>query len=96
MKIGIFVMIIFINVLTYAEPSLKISTTKLNTANIETQISEPLEINEANNTACPVDRNEIIPENKATYEYNGTLYNFCDPKCINKFMQNPEGYIATP
>jgi len=30
---------------------------------------------------------------KATYEYEGKIYNFCCPMCIDEFKKDPQKYI---
>ena len=45
------------------------------------------------NKICPVTGETIQADTKATYEYNGKIYNFCCPMCIPKFKQDPEKYI---
>jgi len=46
------------------------------------------------NKTCPVTGETIQEDTKATYEYNGKIYNFCCPMCIPEFKKNPEKYIA--
>jgi YHS domain-containing protein len=46
------------------------------------------------NKVCPVGGETIKESEKATYEYNGKIYNFCCPGCIPEFKKNPEKYIA--
>lgn len=45
------------------------------------------------NTICPVTGEKIDPQNKATYEYEGKIINFCCPACIEEFKKDPEKYI---
>jgi len=45
------------------------------------------------NKICPVTGEKISEETKATYEYEGKIYNFCCPMCIGGFKKNPEKYI---
>lgn len=46
------------------------------------------------NKICPVSGDKIDDEGrKATYEYNGKIYNFCCPMCIETFKKDPEKYI---
>jgi len=45
------------------------------------------------NKICPVMGVEIDEETKATYEYEGKIYNFCCPACIDEFKKDPEKYI---
>jgi YHS domain-containing protein len=45
------------------------------------------------NKVCPVMGNPIVEDTKATYEYQGKVYNFCCEACIEEFKANPEKYI---
>jgi YHS domain-containing protein len=45
------------------------------------------------NKFCPVSGEEIEESSKATYEYNGKIYNFCCASCIEEFKKDPEKYI---
>lgn len=45
------------------------------------------------NTICPVSGEKIYDKTKATYEYEGKIYNFCCPMCIESFKQDPQKYI---
>ncbi|OGX18470.1 MAG: hypothetical protein A3K83_05630 [Omnitrophica WOR_2 bacterium RBG_13_44_8b] len=45
------------------------------------------------NKICPVTDAEIDEKLKATYEYEGKIYNFCCADCIEEFKKNPEKYI---
>lgn len=49
---------------------------------------------DAGNKICPVSGERIDEKSKATYEYNGKIYNFCCPACIEEFKKNPQKYIA--
>nr|MBU1328664.1 YHS domain-containing protein [Candidatus Omnitrophota bacterium] len=48
---------------------------------------------DVDNNICPVSGEEIKEEAKATYEYEGKIYNFCCPMCIDEFKKYPEKYI---
>lgn len=48
---------------------------------------------EVGNKICPVSGEKIDEKMKATYEYNGKIYNFCCPMCIEEFKKDPEKYI---
>ncbi len=48
----------------------------------------------AANTICPVTGEKIDPANNVTYEYQGKIYNFCCPMCIDEFKKDPAKYIA--
>ncbi len=42
----------------------------------------------------PICGMSVAPETAAgNYEYNGTTYYFCSTGCLNKFKQNPEGFL---
>ena len=45
------------------------------------------------NKICPVSGEKIVEKLKATYEYNGKVYNFCCPACIGEFKKDPQKYI---
>jgi len=45
------------------------------------------------NKICPVSGEEIDPKMKATYEYEGKIYNFCCTSCIEEFKKDPQKYI---
>lgn len=45
------------------------------------------------NTVCPVMGEEIMEDMKAEYEYEGKIYNFCCPACIDEFKKDPQSYI---
>lgn len=45
------------------------------------------------NKICPVSGEKINQDSKATYEYEGKIYNFCCAACIDEFKNDPEKYI---
>ena len=45
------------------------------------------------NKVCPVLNEKINEKMKATYEYEGKIYNFCCAMCIDEFKKDPELYI---
>jgi len=45
------------------------------------------------NKICPVTGEKINEATKATYEYQGKIYNFCCPVCIDEFKKDPEKFI---
>lgn len=45
------------------------------------------------NKICPVSGEKISEKTKATYEYEGKVYNFCCAMCIDAFKKDPEKYI---
>lgn len=45
------------------------------------------------NKVCPVSGEKIDERLKATYEYEGKVYNFCCPACIEEFKKEPAKYI---
>jgi YHS domain-containing protein len=45
------------------------------------------------NKICPVSEEKIDEKLKATYEYQGKVYNFCCPACIEEFKKDPKEYI---
>jgi YHS domain-containing protein len=47
----------------------------------------------AGNKICPVSGEKINDKTKATYEYEGKIYNFCCPACIDEFKKDPDKYI---
>jgi YHS domain-containing protein len=44
------------------------------------------------NTICPVSGESISEATKATYEYEGKIYNFCCSACIDEFKKDPQSY----
>ena len=48
---------------------------------------------DAGNKICPVSGEQIDEAAKATYEYEGKIYNFCCAMCIDKFKKEPQKYI---
>jgi YHS domain-containing protein len=48
---------------------------------------------DAGNKICPVSGEKIEEKTKATYEYEGKVYNFCCPACIDEFKKDPQKYI---
>ncbi|MCM8781036.1 MAG: YHS domain-containing protein [Candidatus Omnitrophica bacterium] len=45
------------------------------------------------NQICPVSGEKINEKLKATYEYEGKIYNFCCSMCIEEFKKDPGKYI---
>ena len=45
------------------------------------------------NKICPVSGEKINDKTKATYEYEGKIYNFCCTMCIDEFKKDPQKYI---
>ena len=45
------------------------------------------------NAVCPVSGEKIDEKIKATYEYEGKIYNFCCAMCIDEFKKDPKKYI---
>jgi|GEM_PF-1220717 len=45
------------------------------------------------NKICPVTGDKIDDKNKVTYEFQGKIYNFCCPGCIEPFKKDPQKYI---
>ena len=45
------------------------------------------------NKICPVTGAKIDEKLKATYEYEGKIYNFCCAVCIEEFKKDPQKYI---
>lgn len=45
------------------------------------------------NKICPVSGEKIEEKLKATYEYDGKVYNFCCISCIEEFKKDPGKYI---
>jgi YHS domain-containing protein len=51
------------------------------------------ELIELGNKICPVLEEPIDEATKATYEYEGKIYNFCCAGCIDEFKKDPPKYI---
>ena len=47
----------------------------------------------AGNKICPVGGEKIEEATKATYEYEGKIYNFCCAMCVDEFKKDPQKYI---
>jgi YHS domain-containing protein len=45
------------------------------------------------NKICPVTGEKVDEKTKATYEYQGKIYNFCCAACIDEFKKDPKKYI---
>lgn len=47
------------------------------------------------NTICPISGEKVGQEGMqpATYEYEGKIYNFCCPMCIETFKKDPQACI---
>jgi YHS domain-containing protein len=45
------------------------------------------------NKICPVSGDKIDENTKATYEYEGKIYNLCCAMCIDEFKKDPQKYI---
>jgi len=48
---------------------------------------------DAGNKICPVMGGKTNEKYKATYEYEGKIYNFCCAGCIEEFKKHPQEYI---
>lgn len=48
---------------------------------------------EVGNKICPVSGEKVNEKTKATYEYEGKIYNFCCAMCIDQFQKDPAKYI---
>jgi len=55
--------------------------------------SAPEKAVDVGNKVCPVSGEKIDEKLKATYEYEGKIYNFCCPACVEEFKKDPEKYI---
>ncbi len=56
-------------------------------------VEQSLKAINAGNKICPVSGEKINEETKAAYEYQGKIYNFCCPACIEDFKKDPKKYI---
>lgn len=67
------------------------------TAQAGEAISQPAAKEPVNvgNKICPVSGEEVGKGGMqpATYEYQGKIYNFCCPACVDEFKKDPEKYI---
>ncbi len=93
---GVVVAVIF--VFTFAHLVLAMDMSGDNTMNMTqpNTTENPAQKTEAvnvGNKICPVSGEKIEEAAKATYEYNGKIYNFCCSMCIDAFKQDPEKYI---
>ncbi|MEW6074853.1 MAG: YHS domain-containing protein [Candidatus Omnitrophota bacterium] len=62
-------------------------------ADTKTAASKTVVAEEVGNTVCPVSGEKIDEKTKATYEYDGKIYNFCCTSCIEEFKKDPQKYI---
>lgn len=56
----------------------------------EAVLEEPMNVG---NKICPVSGEKIDEKMKATYEYEGKVYNFCCASCVEEFKKDPDKYI---
>ncbi|MFH1094225.1 MAG: YHS domain-containing protein [Candidatus Omnitrophota bacterium] len=56
-------------------------------------VQVPVQRLEVGNKICPVTGEKVDEKTKATYEYQGKVYNFCCPVCIDEFKKDPDKYI---
>ena len=54
---------------------------------------EAAKAEDVGNKICPVGGEKIEEAIKATYEYEGKVYNFCCAMCIDDFKKDPQKYI---
>ena len=59
----------------------------------EATVSNAKEAVNVGNKICPVSGEKIEEKVKATYEYEGKIYNFCCAMCIDDFKKDPQKYI---
>ena len=59
-------------------------------ANTAPSVNKPVD---AGNAICPVSGEMVDAMEKATYVYEGKIYNFCCPSCIDTFKKDPQKYI---
>ncbi len=97
-KIGIFLfavaLILGASVLAFAEIPVNATTQVVATEPVS--VVTPATVKEAvnvGNKICPVSGESIDEAKKATYEYEGKIYNFCCPECIDAFKKEPQKYI---
>ncbi len=57
-----------------------------------TTVAQKADSNQVFNIVCPVSHEEADPE--ITYTYKGVTYALCCKKCLAKFKNDPEKYIA--
>lgn len=53
-------------------------------------VSKPRDVG---NKICPVTGEKIDEKTRVTYEYEGRIYHFCCPGCIDEFKKDPQEYI---
>jgi YHS domain-containing protein len=64
--------------------------TKANTGVATASASKAVNVG---NKICPVMGGKIDDKHAITYEYEGKIYNFCCPECIEEFKKDPQKYI---
>lgn len=62
-------------------------------ADTQAAVTNTTNAEDAGNKICPVSGEKIEETMKATYEYNGKVYNFCCASCIEEFKKDPDKYI---
>lgn len=72
------------------EESSNVHAGHMHSGHSHAQEAEPVDVG---NEICPVTGEKINEKTKATYTYEGKIYNFCCPMCINDFKKDPEKYI---
>jgi YHS domain-containing protein len=50
-------------------------------------------VEDVGNKFCPVSGEKIEPGEDVKYEYEGKIYHFCCPACIEAFRKEPQNYI---
>lgn len=80
---ALFIVLLAADKITYAE---EIQAVK----NVSTEVAKPVDVG---NKICPVTGQKIDENTKATYEYDGKIYNFCCQMCVGKFKGDPQKYI---
>jgi YHS domain-containing protein len=83
------VIILGLNGIAFAQTKIQ-TQTEVETV---TQVTPEEAIN-VGNKICPVSGEKIEEDMEpVTYEYEGKIYNFCCPMCIDEFKKDPEKYI---
>ena len=58
-------------------------------------MDDMMEPQDVGNKICPIEGNPIKEEEAFKIEHNGKIYNLCSAPCVQKFVEDPDKYIAT-
>jgi YHS domain-containing protein len=91
MLLKIRLIVIILGMLIFGQSSLSFAEAEAEAEAVTQATSE--ESVDVGNKICPVSGEKIDQKLKATYEYEGKIYNFCCPMCVEEFKKDPHKYI---